>query len=197
MSEDDKPKAAIIMGTGAGGMRALTGAGQAEVKKAVEIKPAFEGQHGQAWICDLPALLNLSNLKPEDDACLRMWIVEAPWAHPVWHSYLIYLVHLRDMPDQRPTIFHVPDATHEFVLYAMDPDADREAVITGRVMPFKMCLQPVNFAAQLVEIRDDLAIERIEAAIRDICDGKLSPDTDAQSQWIERFGNNMIKKEWR
>ncbi|WP_065755248.1 hypothetical protein [Bradyrhizobium paxllaeri] len=197
MSDNEKPKVGIVMGTGAGGFRALTGAGQAEVKRPVPITPDVAGLHGCAWKCNVPVLLALRNLKLEDDACLGMWVIEAPWAHPIWHSYLITLVHLRPMPNKPPPIMHLAEATHEFLLYATDPDADREAIIRGQLLPFEAMLTPVNFGAQLVEVSDDLAMARIVKAIQEICDGRLSPDTDHQRQWVDRFGNNMIKKEFR
>ena len=33
--------------------------------------------------------------------------------------------------------------------------------------------------------------------VREITEGNLSPDTDYLRSWIERYGDNMVKKEWR
>lgn len=193
------PSIAVI-GTGAGVMRSLTGeARPASITHPVKAAPVIHGAHGRAWLCDLEAGRRQLGVRPEDDGTLAIWIVEAPWAHPAWHSYSIVLVHLRPIPGRRlatPTKFYLPLATHELWLHALDPDQELDSVIaTG--LPGSRWLQPKNFAAQIVEIDDDLARERIRRAVEDICAGKLSPDTDHQRAWVDRFGNNMIKPEYR
>lgn len=91
--------------------------------------PAVVGPHGKAWTVDLEKALALHHVKPEDDACLVHWIVEAAWAHPLWHSYSIVLIHLRPLPDGRPTKFYLEGATHEIWVYAINPDSRREELI--------------------------------------------------------------------
>ncbi len=54
-------------------------------------------------------------------------------------------------------------------------------------------MSPGNFASQFVEISDELARERVKAAVQKVCDGQLSPDTDFTSQWIKLFGDCMMK----
>jgi hypothetical protein len=44
-------------------------------------------------------------------------------------------------------------------------------------------LQPGNFAAQFIEISDELAGKRVRDGVQEICDGRLSPDTDARQAW--------------
>ena len=44
-----------------------------------------------------------------------IWGVTAPWANPLWHEYLLELVDLTT-PTSKPPIFHLVDATHEFML---------------------------------------------------------------------------------
>lgn len=197
----DAPKIGIVIDTGQGGLRSITGAGRADIKTPVTLKPDIEGPHGRAWRVDLAALRRTLGLTEaevrEKDATLGIWIVEAPWAHPIWHSYAIFLVHLRPMADERATKLYFEGATHEFWLYAYEPDIDRRAVIEGKLAPSKGCMTPLNFAAQIAMDDDPQAIARVEDAIKDICDGKLSPDTDFRRQWDERFGNAMIKREWR
>ena len=193
---DDKPKVGIVMDSGQGGLRALTGAGHAEVKVPVARKAEIEGPRGRAWRLDLDAARR--NLPPNpDDATVCAWVVEAPWAHPVWHSYFFCLIHLRSIPGVREPKRYLEAATHEFMFFAMDPDAPRERLIGGGESFGPHVLHPKNFAAQITQDDDAQAIARVEAAIKDICDGKLSPDTDFQHQWGERFGKAMFKKGWR
>ena len=187
-----------VLGTGAGNMRAISGSdANAEIRDpTILVSPTISGPHGRAWLCDLVAGRHLLGFREEDDATLVHWVVEAPWAHPFWNSYSILLIHLRPMPDARETVFYLPDATHEFHVYALDPEKGREPLIkTG--IPRQHWLQPANFVAQFIEISDDLARDRIRAVVQEICDGKLSPDTDWRSEWVARFNDKMIKREFR
>lgn len=77
-----------------------------------------------------------------------------------------------------------------------DPDHPREPFIKGD-MPALPFLTPVNFSAQLRCTNDEAAKTLAEYTIREICDGQLSPDTDWIREWVRRFGNAMIKSEYR
>lgn len=196
MTDDKTPEIAVVIDTGAGSIRMLAEmVGEtnlsAIVADRVEVKPDIEGPHGRAWKVDMDAIRIKYNIAPENDGTVAAWIVEAPWAHPAWHSYVIYCVHLRPLPDNRRTLIYFPEATHEILLFALDPHHPRQPIIEGKDSPHR--LTPSNFAAQFVEISDELAAERIEQCAREIVEGKLSPDTDFISQWIARFNDSMMK----
>lgn len=158
----------------------------------IEAPPTLQGHHGKAWLCDVAAGLRRLGITAEQDSILAHWVIEAPWAHPAWHSYSLVLIHLRPLPDRRKTLFYLDDATHEIMLYAIGPDADRNGMVqTG--MAERVWLHPGNFAAQLIEPDDDLAKARIRATVQDIIDGQLSPDTDFTREWVRRFGDNMMR----
>ncbi len=195
--DDDRKPTVVVLGTGASNMRALApGGDNVAITDPVTAQPSISGEHGKAWLCDLAFGRELKNIREEDDATLAHWIVEAPWAHPGWHSYSIVLVHLRPMADDRPTTFYLDDATHEMWVFALDPEMDRNPIILTGIVAGSW-LQPKNFAAQFIEINDDLALIRIRQAVQAICDGTLSPDTDWMSAWAKLFGDNMIKEPWR
>jgi hypothetical protein len=86
-------------------------------------------------------------------------------------------------------------ATHELVVHALDPDKPRDAAIEDG--DIARILSPANFGAQLLEQSDELARERVRGAVAEIVAGVLSPDTDFLREWIKRFGDNMVKREWR
>jgi hypothetical protein len=153
--------------------------------------PTITGTVGRAWSVHVKTILEKQGIPEYRDATVAWWLVEAAWAHPLWHSYWLCLVHLRPLPEcEVENIIYLEGATHEMWLYALDPEASRQEMMdSGRVRP----LLPVNFAAQLVEESDASAAERILAAVRDICAGRLSPDTDFVQRWKERFGDSMIK----
>jgi len=152
--------------------------------------PDITGSHGRAWRVDHEAHRRRSLRGPDADAGVVTWVVEATWAHPLFHSYVLDLVHLRPLPDGRETKIYLHGATHEMILHALNPDTPREPFILGDAPA--SWLQPVNFAAQLVRPDDAAATATIEDAVRDICAGTLNPDTDAISMWAHRFGDNML-----
>jgi hypothetical protein len=167
-------------------------------------KPDYEGCIGKAWQADLVAVRKAHDVAEADDGTIDVWLLEAPGAHPVWHSYTLVLIHLRPMPDGRPTRFYLEGATHEIWLHAMNPDIDRERFLTD-MKPQDIAgeltggwLEPKNFASQLICESDDAARKLIlEMAVKPVCDGVLSPDTDYVRHWHMRFGDNMLKKEYR
>ncbi len=151
-------------------------------------KPDIFGPAGKAWRYDLPALCQKLNCP--QNASVAMWLLHCPGAHPLWAFYSLTLMHLRPMPDERPTIFYLPNATHEMVLYACAPDW------TESLEQLPPLLQPANFAAQFItkQHTDKEAVQVCALALQECCDGSLSPDTDYTQAWAARFGDNMLKK---
>lgn len=181
--------ARVIVGTGAANMRALGGDRLPEIKHPITAAPVVTGAYGRAWLCDVAEAVRRAGLGPDDHGCLSHWIVEAPWAHPVWHSYALVLVHLRPLAAGRQTLLYLEGATHEIWLSALDPDVDRNDMLAAGVVAG--WLRPMNFAAQFIEIADELARGRVQQTVQAICDGRLIPDTDARADWISLYGDNM------
>lgn len=158
----------------------------------ISVTPTLTGKGGRAWKIDIQALIAKRGFNSDEDATVAMWMIEAPWAHPVWHSYGLILVHLRPLrvPD-RPR-FYLPGATHELWLHALNPEDARQGVFETGQMAF---LHPLNYAVQLIRDSDEAAALDIETrAVRPILDGTLSPDTDFIAAWEVRFGDNMRKR---
>lgn len=197
MTDDAKGLKVAIVGTGASNMHALAALAGKElkpdpIKYPVTAMSVVSGPHGRAWLCDTAAGYRQLGADPSDGGDLAHWIVEAPWAHPAWHSYSIVLVHLRPLRTPRKTLFYLEDATHEIWVVAINPDADRNTLLMNGIIKDQW-LSPSNFAAQFIEVSDDLARDRVKRAVIQICDGNLSPDTDFTSMWAGLFGDNMLK----
>jgi len=165
--------------------------------KPVVAAPTLSMPHGKAWRMDLDAIRHRLKQPAETDAAVDAWLVEAPWAHPLWHSYLIILIHLRPMPGFEAPILYNPHATHEMHVCALDPAGDRDRLLAESIGYYCRTLEPINYAAQIVEVTDDLARARVRKAVEMICRGDLSPDTDYRAQWIALFGDNMQKDRMR
>jgi hypothetical protein len=154
-------------------------------RDTISIEPAIATVHARAWLADL------SRWTPgSKGAAVAVWLIEAPWAHPFWHSYRLTLVHLRSEPGFPEPLIHVRGATHEMVLAALSPDFPREPVVRGDgAHP----LTPVNFAAQMVCAEDAEATGLVAKAVAMICERRLNPDTDFIAQWVALFGDGMMR----
>jgi hypothetical protein len=188
-----------------GALRITTGGGAAALRAAlagspvplpptepVKARPTLAGPAGKAWLAKLDVWRKF-NGKPPGDASLDGWLIEVPKAHPIWHSYLLTLVHLRSQDGLPEPLVYLPGATHEIVLHVLNPDCDRNMLLaTGRA-PMAL-LTPPNFAGQFIEPSDDCAKSRVMASVQLICEGVLNPDTDARQSWIALYGDSMMRR---
>jgi len=149
--------------------------------------PDLTSQFTKVWQHDLPAIRRKHPEAPQD-ATIASFIINAPWANPIWANYWLTLIHTRPLDPPRKTLIYLPGATHEFWLYALDPKWEID--LDQMPPPF---LAPINFAAQFIADSDQAAEIRIGNCIGEILVGTLSPDTDFRQQWIERFNACMMK----
>ncbi len=149
--------------------------------------PDLTGTHGRAWKVDVPAVARRRPGGPPAELCCAHWVVEARWAHPIWHSYFVGCVALRDMPGVPPAKIHLHGATHEVLVYALNPE-HRRAV--NDLTPY---LTPGNFHGQWRAGSDAEAASFIEDTVKLIVEGRLSPDTDFRRDWIARFSASNMK----
>lgn len=153
----------------------------------VSVPPTFESRWGKAWLCSDARRGEV----PDWNGHVAGWIVEAPWANVMWHSYLVSVIHLRPIPGVRPPVIHLPGATHEMMVIALDPGCARDpTVVNGDGAAF---LTPLNFVGQFIAEHDAAALERVERDVLEIVDGNLNPDTDSRASWIARYGAACVR----
>lgn len=181
----------LTLTTNASHMRALSGREGATIADEMTTPPTLVGPVGRAWLFDIEAQTIRFKLPPHSS--IAQWLIEAPWAHPIWHSYVLSLIHLRPLGERGDAslIIYLKGATHELVLYALDPDLKREGALHDCRLVSRACLLPKQYADQLIVPDDAAAAQRIRAAVQDIIDGRLSPDTDHQAAWVARFGGHI------
>ena len=115
--------------------------------------------------------------------------MSAPWAHPFWNDYGIFLVDLTT-PTETPAVKVREDCTHEVTVFALNPDVEQE---TGpefddwHLHP----LTPPNHAYQFVAPNDQAALSRIQGIVSNIQKQRLSPDTDFISAWNQLFADGQ------
>lgn len=104
------------------------------------------------------------------------WLIYAPWAHPAWKYHLMSLIHLRDSETGPKAKIAVPGATHELMIFALDPKYEPD--------PYDArLLEPVSIAQQFIAENDAAALNVLEQRIPMIAAGVLSPDSDYRKAW--------------
>jgi hypothetical protein len=154
---------------------------------SVTTKPTITGPFGRAWRVDIsiqPALA-------DRETVIDFYVVECPSAHPVWHSYVMFVMDLAPRPGLKDAKLYLPDATHEFHIWALDPDIPRQPIIDAGEW-ISSALRPMNFAAQVRLTK--LEVEtKLYLSVKDVLDGRISPDSDHIRPWAQRWGDNMLK----
>jgi hypothetical protein len=124
------------------------------------------------------------------------WLITAPWAHPFWSQYQLVLVDLTaDLG--KPPILYRKGMTHEFTLWALQPDKRYDLLVRmDEAMAGKSALLPIltpqNQSFQFPAESNEAAEARMQAAVDEIHRGELSPDTDFNQQWRDRFAHDGV-----
>jgi hypothetical protein len=122
--------------------------------------------------------------RPEDlldwSASLGRWVMHIPDAHPLWSWFVADMIHLRDIPGVKPAHKRVPDAGHEFMIFALHPDwkptVDPRGVrLSDGTLAF---MSPYECEFQFAGCTDEAAIQLANRAVQAIANGRLTPDSD-------------------
>lgn len=159
------------------------------MKPLSQTLPDRTSKFGRGWRIDLPAIRRAKNTQEGDDASVCAWVVQAPWAHPVWSTYLIMTIHLRPIPRLKEPKILLEGATHEVFVIALHPDHEVDLED-----PMQHHLTPFNFVGQWRAGTDYEAERKIEHTVDEILAGNLSPDTDYVRMWVERFSGSNLKE---
>ncbi|KKK65663.1 hypothetical protein LCGC14_2971880 [marine sediment metagenome] len=131
-----------------------------------EHKPILETEHTKIWQVDSKG----------HEFTVGYWLVFAPWAHLAWQYHAISLTHLRGLANGKPPNIVLPGATHELLIFALDPKHD--------IDPYNLrTLEPISIAQQFISENDAKALSILEKCIQRIADGELSPDSDFRKVW--------------
>lgn len=118
----------------------------------------------------------------------KTWVLKAPWAHPLWHSYAVIIYDLTTKVDGLPDpVIYMEGATHELMVLALNPEKP--------VGPGLHFLRPANHGYQFKADSNEAATARVIALLDEMAAGILSPDTDFRSMWDVRFrdGVSLLK----
>lgn len=110
------------------------------------------------------------------ESTVGCWLVYAPWMHMVWAWHYVGLVHLRPVDGLPPATRSFPGATHEFIVFALDPNVD----VIVEALRF---LQPVSIVQQFDAASDAHARLIVEDSLELVAKGKCSVDSDFRPVW--------------
>lgn len=132
----------------------------------VELGERLEGPAGTAVEC---LCTPGQDDPPAWAAGVANWFLDCPDQSPAWQHYRLGIVHLRQLPGVEPANLTVPGATHEVLLFALDPDAGPrpDDVESWRT------LRPINLAEQVCLPDDEAAVQLLRRAVEDVVDGRL------------------------
>ena len=149
----------------------------------MQVDAIFEGEFGHAWG---------GRGQEPGQAWGAWWVVEARWAHPVWWQYAVLLYDMTTPVAGEGLILHLPGATHEFHLYALDPD---EVVPRHEPPGIGSMLAPPNMGYQFIAASHHAARGRINQVIAGIIDNGLNPDADNRAAWDALFwdGHPLVR----
>lgn len=119
----------------------------------------------------------------DQTATLVSWFLHCPGQSPAWSHYLLTIIHLRPIEGVRPARISVPHATHEVMLFALDPTSPGPSVLDPETW---RPLTPYNTAEQLELPDDDEAILLLRLAAQSVVDGVLPAEpllSGAREPW--------------
>jgi len=102
-------------------------------------------------------LWRLEDTDPPDwTGMVASWFLTCPGQSPAWNDYLLSIIHLRPIEGVKPAVITVPHATHEVLLFALNPGAYptvTDPSTWARLTPHNVCEQ--------IQLPDDEAATRL------------------------------------
>jgi hypothetical protein len=128
------------------------------------------------------------DIADHSNATVASWFLDCPGQSPLWQHYVLSIIHLRAEEGLPEPVIHVPHATHEVWLYALDPTQHPSLKITSSRVP----MTPFNFVDQVQLPDDEAAVVMIESAVQAITMGILWAEPPLSGQ-LEPWRTAMIQ----
>lgn len=142
----------------------------------------FTGPYGKAWRVELPP--DTPNIRET----VATWLLEAPFAHPLWHYHYLGAIRLRDVPGLPPPKRYFHGATHELSVFALNPEHQPYNVrkflrIARNFGLASVILTPSDVSLQF-EATDVEVAKLSVASAWAVTQGRLIPDSDGRYSWL-------------
>lgn len=147
----------------------------------------IEGPYGRCEHVEHPSVDDLTlpaKTRAALSCTLGTWLITAPGYHPAWSQYLLSVCRLDEHPDLPPPHIKFLGATHELMLFALEPGKGPGPGGTQTVTSAHAhcrtgtapMLTPINICEQY-QATDDEMNALAWLAARAICNGCLIPET--------------------
>lgn len=120
-------------------------------------------------------MIDIIPIGSETPTALVAYRVFRPNDHPFWSHYSVSLVHLRPLEGAPDAKLQFPGATHELVVYALDPSANHD--LTSLSAMLRSRLEGPNLVEQFVAVSDEAAMDVLDRFMARV----QSLDTDFRS----------------
>lgn len=137
----------------------------------IRVEPWLEGPRTKVWTVPFDV--------EKSPTALGCWLIHAPWMHPLWSYHVASLVHLRDHDGVLPAKLQAMNSTHEFLVFALDPDHEPVELVATQFA----YLRPASIAQQFARPNDAEALQVVERALGLVAAGRVSVDSDFRSVW--------------
>lgn len=115
-------------------------------------------------------------------AAVSLWLLDAPNAHPAWRFHSLIVVHLREVEGVPAPVMQFAGASHELMVYALDPDHDDE-IMVGDPLTQLHYLTPPDAVVQFIVADDEQARSVAAFAAHAVAHGLVVPDADFREDW--------------
>lgn len=143
--------------------------------------PDYTGAAGRAWNIDFGD--SRMDMPLGANAVLAACLIEVPFAHPRWNSYMAAVIHLRPIPGAPPLECLRENATHEFSLSRVRPEfediADPADIRTIKAK------SPPDIEQELILPSDERVLEVLGLAAQACVGGTLNPNKEYRQQWTD------------
>lgn len=119
-------------------------------------------------------LINLQTVTPDQTATLKAWLMYLPGQHPFWSHYMLGVIHLRPIEGGRPVHKYAPDAEHEIIMCALDPQSKPDANNINSLIP----LHPINYSIQFAGLSDEKVVDTAGLLVTNFVGGGFMAEPD-------------------
>lgn len=133
---------------------------------------------------------------PQAATTVAHYLITAPQYHPLWSQYILAVVSLRESEGLPPPHLQFEGATHELLVYALNPDnvwtveSMTEQIKSQKGIPY---LLPINICHQFTATDEEM--QKVAwLACRAVVHGGLNPETaDAPTRIRESWLAAVVK----
>lgn len=135
---------------------------------------------------EVPELFRTDHKADAGGAFVAVSALKLPNHHPVWDEYMLTMCDLDSVPSDQ-VVRHIDHATHEFLLFAVDPATPIDMRKSLFDQPHLSPLQPPNMGFQFQADSNEAALSKLKSCVSLLLSGALSPEEMTDDAWKAQF----------